>query len=333
MRTSPTARCQTKTFPVTRRGKGTARLDRVLSVEAVRWASEALGGEVRVAAVTGLREGANPWLLRFEAGGPVAAAVLRLGDPGDSGHCARFATEVAALRFAGEHGLPAARLIATDLDGSAAGELAVLTTVLPGCSRIPPVASTARLRCLGVTVAALQSVPLTPQPALPLRTRLIADMDFVARRRERGTTPLLAAAEERLAGLPVPSGPTVFVHGDLWYGNTLWSGERCTGIVDWDCAGAGSPGVDLSGVRFDAALLFGLPAAEQVLAGWQQATGRRADRLAYWDVMAASCTMADMQYCVPVMRDQGRADLDARILGQRRDAFLGDALNRLDAGD
>ncbi|ONI88675.1 aminoglycoside phosphotransferase [Actinosynnema sp. ALI-1.44] len=300
--------------------------------QALRWATDAVGGGVRVAAVTGLREGANPWLLRFEPADRVEAAVLRLGDPADPEHRRRFGTEVAALRVAGDHHqLPAARLIATDLDGAAAGALAVLTTVLPGNSRIPSVASIGRLRGLGAAAAALQSVPLAPRNALPLRTSPMADVDFAARRREKGTTALLAAAEERLKRLPVPGGPTVFVHGDLWYGNTLWSGDRCTGIVDWDSAGAGSPGIDLGGARFDAVLMFGLPAAEQVLEGWQRATGRRPGQVAYWDVVAASRTLADMAFCVPALHDQGRTDLDAGILGQRRDAFLSTALSRLDA--
>ncbi|MGW3960955.1 phosphotransferase family protein [Amycolatopsis sp. NPDC005003] len=298
-----------------------------------RWVSDVVGGGTRVATATGLRQGANPWLLTFEPGGRVEAAVLRLGDPADPGDRERFATEVAALRVAGDHRLPAAGLIAEDLGGSAAGVLAVLTTVLPGHSRIPPVASTERLQGLGAAAAALQAVPLAPGAALPLRTRSIADVDFAAQRREKGTTALLTAAEERLERLPAPGGPTVLVHGDLWFGNTLWSGDRCTGLVDWDCAGAGSPGIDLGGARFDAALMFGLPAAEQVLEGWQRAAGRRAERVAYWDVVAALGTLADMAFCVPALHDQGRGDLHADLLGQRRDAFLRAALSRLDAGD
>lgn len=304
-----------------------------LSEPVLGWVTDVVGGGARVAAVTGLREGGNPWLLRFESAGRVGAAVLRLGDPSDPDHCQRFATEVAALRVAGDHQLPAATLIAADLDGAAARALAVLTTVLPGHSRIPSVASTERLQGLGATAAALQAVPMVPRAALPLRTRSIADVDFAAQRREKGTTALLTAAEERLEQLPAPGGPTVFVHGDLWFGNTLWSGDRCTGLVDWDCAGAGSPGIDLSGARFDAALLFGLPAAEQVLEGWQCAASRRAEQVAYWDVVAALGTLADMGFCVPALHDQGRPDLDADILGQRRDAFLSMALSRLDADD
>ncbi|MGK4593917.1 phosphotransferase [Amycolatopsis sp. w19] len=84
--------------------------------------------------------------MTFEPGSRVDAAVLRLGDPNEPDHCQRFAIEVAALQVAREHQLPAARLIATDLDGSAAGALAVLTTVLPGtvASHRPPPPSDSR---------------------------------------------------------------------------------------------------------------------------------------------------------------------------------------------
>lgn len=139
-----------------------------LSEEIQRWVSDAVGGSTHVATATGLRQGANPWLSTFEPGGRVEAAVLRLGEPTDPDHCRRFATEVAALHVAGNHRLPAARLIAADLDGSAAGAPAVLTTVLPGHSRIPSVASTERLQGLGAAAAALQAVPLAPRAALPL---------------------------------------------------------------------------------------------------------------------------------------------------------------------
>lgn len=76
--------------------------------------------------------------------------------------------------------------------------------------------------------------------------------------------------------------------------------------------------------------MVGLPAAEQVLVGWQRAAGRRAEQVAYWDLVAALSTLADMAFCVPALHDQGRSDLDADHLGQRRNAFLSTALSRLD---
>ena len=138
-------------------------------------------------------------------------------------------------------GLPAPRVIAADLAGTQAGALAMVTSVLPGSSTIPRAMPAGRARALGVVAAAIHAVTLTPQPDLPLRTRPLADMDFAAWRRSAGTTPLLARAEQQLSELPVPGGATVLVHGDLWQGNTLWSEGACTGVIDWDAAGAGTP--------------------------------------------------------------------------------------------
>jgi Ser/Thr protein kinase RdoA (MazF antagonist) len=59
----------------------------------------------------------------------------------------------------------------------------------------------------------------------------------------------------------VPDGEPVLVHGDLWQGNTVWNGDTCSGLIDWDAAGAGSAG-----------------------------------HVAYWDVAAALCPVGDMAY-------------------------------------
>ncbi len=129
----------------------------------------------------------------------------------------------------------------------------------------------------------------------------------------------------------MPGSATVLVHGDLWQGNTLWSGSVCTGVIDWDCAGAGTPGIDLDTLRLDAALSYGPGAAGQILDGWRQATGREPEHVAYWDVVAALTTVGDMAECMPPLLDHYRPDLDARILTARRDAFLSAALTQLNA--
>ena len=176
----------------------------------------------------------------------------------------------------------------------------------------------------------MHSIALSPRPGLPLRTRSLPLVDFAAWRRSAGTSRLLATAEERVAGLPVPGGTPVFVHGDLWQGNTLWSGGSLTGLIDWDCAGAGSPGIDLGSLRLDAALYSGPAAADEILAGWRQRAGRPPEHVAYWDIAAALCTVGDMARCLPPLADHGRRDLDAPTLTARRDEFLAAALQRLD---
>lgn len=294
-----------------------------------------------------MRAGGNPWLLRLADAGDTCEVVLKTGDVAADRDRRQLITTVAALELAAGHALPAPRVIAADLDGSAAGAMAVLMTVLPGSSKIPRVASAARLRALGAAAGALQRVALAPRPGLELRTRALHDVDFADWRKSAGTSQLLATAEERIARLPVPDGELVFMHGDLWQGNTVWSGDSCSGMIDWDAAGAGSPGIDLGTLRFDAALFFGSspleppedssrpgsPAADEVLAGWQQAAGRQAGHVAYWDVAAALCTVGDMAHCLPgdLVGELGRPDLNAAILTARRDAFLTAALDQLDS--
>lgn len=155
-------------------------------------------------------------------------------------------------------------------------------------------------------------------------------MGFAAKRRATGSSPLLETAEGRINEVAPPHGVTVFVHGDLWQGNTLWTGEGCVGMVDWDAAGVGHPGVDLGTLRLDAAIVFGLPAAAVVLEGWQQATGREAHAMAYWDLVAALTTPTDMAQWLPVAHAHGRVDLDTTILMDRRNWFLRTALDQLD---
>jgi Ser/Thr protein kinase RdoA (MazF antagonist) len=121
----------------------------------------------------------------------------------------------------------------------------------------------------------------------------------------------------------------VFVHGDLWQGNTLWEGDTLTGVVDWDCAGSGAAGIDLGSLRCDAWMAAGPQAAAAVLAGYEEAAGRPADDVAYWDVAAALCTPPTIGWFTDAIRDQGRTDLDQPTLLGRRDAFLRDALHRL----
>jgi hypothetical protein len=90
-----------------------------------------------------------------------------------------------------------------------------------------------------------------------------------------------------------------------------------------------SPSIDLGTLRFDAAINFGPPAAAEVLVGWRRATGRAADAMAYWDLVAALTTPPDMTQWLSVAHDHGRVDLDAATLNNRRDTFLRSALDQL----
>lgn len=284
------------------------------------WAADMVGSS-DIAVLGGLREGESPWLLR--AGD--RELVLRVGRLADA---ASFATEVAALRLAAQAAIPVPRLLAHD-GGAAAGAPVVLTERLPGSSQIPRELSPARLRALGAAAAHLHAVPLQPTVELPARNQPIATEDFAKMRGEQEARGLLEEAETLIRRTAPASYRSVLVHGDLWQGNTLWNDGILTGLVDWDCAGAGAPGVDLGSLRCDAAICYGAQAPAEILRGWQQAAGHAAKDMAYWDVVAALATPPDLGWFPAAISAQGRPDLDRATLLRRRDAFLCHALDRL----
>jgi aminoglycoside phosphotransferase (APT) family kinase protein len=289
---------------------------------ALRWVADVMAcGEVTV--LRGLSEGASPWLLR--AGD--REVVLRVGQPGDA---ASLATEAAALRLAAGAGISVPGLLGADC-AQAAGVPLLLTGRLPGSRQIPRDYDAPRLRRLGALAARIHSIPLEPSPALPARDQPAEGMDFARMRREQGASPLLRAAEEVVAAARPAFAHSVLIHGDLWLGNMLWSGGRPSGVLDWEFAGSGAPGLDLGYLRCDATLCFGTAAAAAVLDGWEEAAGRAAADIAYWDAVAALATPPDLGFFPALFADHGRPDLDQALLLRRRDAFLRQALAGLAA--
>lgn len=221
-----------------------------------------------------------------------------------------------ALTVAEDHGLPAPRLIAADLDGQVAGAPASVETVVAGTSRWPAVPSTELLLSAGAAIARVHTVSVDPRPRLPWRPRPIAMDDFAGDRRagRMPTTPLLDRADERVQTVDVPPTPVVFLHGDVWPGNTTLVGGTVHALIDWKTAGVGNPGVDLGELRKQVAMLYDDHAPALVLAGWERASGVRAEGVAYWDAVAALNTPTESEG--PHAR-------------RRRDAFLEAALARL----
>ena len=277
------------------------------------------GGPARL--VRALNEHGSPWLL--QAG--TRQVVLRAGQPAGAD---LLAAEAAGLAAAGAAGFPAPRLLGHD-HGAAAGLPVLLMTWVPGRSAIPAAARPARLAALGALTARLHALPRAPGPDLPRRDCPIGDQGLAALRERPGGGPLRRAAAARLSGARPASDATVFVHGDLWQGNVLWDGDELTGVVDWDCAGAGPPGVDLGSLRMDAAFCYGQAAAGDVLAAYEQAADAPAADVAYYDVVAALATPPALDWFPPVMAAQGRPDLTREVLAGRHETFLAAALDQL----
>ncbi|MFC7532038.1 phosphotransferase family protein [Actinoplanes sp. GCM10030250] len=236
---------------------------------------------MRVSAVRSLHGGESPWWIDLIASdGSASSAVLR--SPSSRITADQIATNVAALAVAERHGLPAPRLLA-------AAPAASLETVVPGTSTWPATPSLQLLRTAGAAIARVHAIALDPQPRLPLRPRPIAVDDFAGDRRagRMPTTALLRLADERVRAVRAPGGPAVFLHGDVWPGNTLLAGADVHALIDWKTAGVGDPGVDLGELRKQVAIRYDDYAPVHVLAGWERAAGARASNIAYWDAVAA----------------------------------------------
>lgn len=323
------------------------------------WAATNIGLGAQVVDVQALHDRPGPWWLRIEYDGTIRNAVLRIANR----HSPQLATAVAALRLAAEHAVAAPRLLASELHGETLGVAAILETALPGNSALPPTVTPARLREAGTAIARVHGVRLDPRPDLPLRVRptqvddramerrwatlfqaaaesekdaviaALCELTGWAPERARGvvsaphTTPLLQLADDRIRELDRPGGETVFVHGDVWGGNMRWEGDTCTALIDWFCAGAGDPGVDLGELRMQMGYQYGLEAADHVLDGWQCEAGREATNMAYWDTVAALNTPVDMAGW-PGFNGHGDP-LAPQAVIDRRDAFLRSALDRL----
>jgi aminoglycoside phosphotransferase (APT) family kinase protein len=185
-----------------------------------------------------------------------------------------------------------------------------------GTSMWPAKGSSGLLRAAGAAIAQVHRFALAPRSDLPFRPRPIAVDDFAQERRlgRMPTTALLQLADERVHAIPAPEEPVVFVHGDVWPGNTVIVDARVRALIDWKTAGVGNPGVDIGELRKQVAILYGDDAPKYVLQGWERASDAQADDVPYWDAMAPLNTPTESY---------------SPFAADRRDEFLSAAIAQL----
>ncbi len=208
----------------------------------------------------GSRRGEPPWLLRL-SNSDIDEVVVRVGD--ESSVALLGDRDGSASRRSPAPGSPVLGCSVSAIGGPDAPDVfALVMSRVPGTSRSSVEPSTARLRALGEAVAIVHAAPVPTSPHLPVRRRPVEPVDFDAARRSEPARALLVEAENVLRRIPMPDHEPVFVHGDFWHGNTMWVDDQLTGIVDWECAGIGHPGIDLGMQRCDAALVVGPSGAD-----------------------------------------------------------------------
>jgi aminoglycoside phosphotransferase (APT) family kinase protein len=116
---------------------------------------------------------------------------------------------------------------------------------------------------------------------------------------ERAESPAeLVDLLARLADDPPPvSGPATPLHGDAKLGNCLWHEGRLTALLDWEMASVGEPLIEIGYLlwAYDTYVNPDYPGwwtREQVIARWQQRTGRGVDGLPRYEVLGMAKVVA-----------------------------------------
>jgi len=197
------------------------------------------------------------------------------------------------------------RLVAADIGSETDGPL-IVTTRLPGGHpgrEVPPTALAQQMAAVLVRIHETDGEGLRRAPTSA----------------PTGPGPFAAAARARFNALT--DEELVLTHYDYWCGNTLWLGDRLTGVVDWSGARQAPRGQDLAWCRLDLVLMGHVPAAETLLTAYEQHSGCRVENMAEWDLQAAAQAENDVEDWAPNYAGIGLTDLTAVRLRERLSAW------------
>ena len=232
------------------------------------------------------------YALRLERGGEARDVVVRVYRNWDGEQDAGTAVrrQHAVLGAVAAVTAAAPRPILADAAGDLIGEPLIVMSWLPGAPQAPTGQDDdAWAEQLAVAMAEVHATPLSGLPSDFPRHGMAAER--LARFLARGADvrdPLW----DRIASVLTPraanvrANPPTLIHGDFWFGNTIWENGRLTGIIDWDGAAIADPARDVAGARNDLALLSGARAADVFLARYERQRGPLAD-LAFWDLLTS----------------------------------------------
>jgi aminoglycoside phosphotransferase (APT) family kinase protein len=219
-----------------------------------------------------------------------------------------------------------------DAEGALVGLPCLVMTRLAGTPLARPANEDSWIDQLAGAVASIHGVDVNslpadyrrnPTPAEHMETRLARWPPRILEDLWREMADALRAAA------PVtPSNGVVLTHHDFWFGNTLWSGERLTGIVDWDGALIDDPGFDLGYARCDMQLVLGGDAPDRLRARYEARRGPL-QAVPFWDMVAVLPAFRWLTDWVGGYREVGRSELTDDLARERLASFVRAALRAL----
>jgi aminoglycoside phosphotransferase (APT) family kinase protein len=254
---------------------------------ALRWAAAPFGPGSRVVAVRPLP---SAWLANHavdvaDAAGATHHVVLRRwARPGWDDEDPDFtaAREAAILELLAPTPVPAPAVVAADPDAAVCDVPALLLSRLPG--RPPDLRDPAVLvEGLAAALPPIHAVVVPATRVVPPYRRFYEPETLVPP--AWSDRPKLWERAFAVAAGPPPDDRACFIHRDYHPGNTLWTGGRLTGVVDWTGGSWGPPSVDLGHMRVNLTADLGLAVADRFLAAHRVLTGF--DHHPWWDVASA----------------------------------------------
>jgi aminoglycoside phosphotransferase (APT) family kinase protein len=276
------------------------------SEETIRWLLESVGSGGRIVSLRPLLGGtwhANHAVDVIDGNGRVHELVLRRwARPGWEQADPDFTAEREAgiLELLSETPVLAPLLVSADPSAVNCDVPTLLITRLPGEQPRQPEATDPYLDQLAAALLLIHSVDGRASNEIP-GYRRYHDPEHVVLADLLGPSPVWHRAVEIVAR-PAPDGPRCFIHRDYHSGNTLWSGDRLTGVIDWTQGSWGPPSIDLGHMRWNLAVQYGPEVAARFLEMYEKRQGATFEHDRYWDVVTLVDFLADVAPASPLPR-------------------------------
>jgi len=239
--------------------------------------------------------------------------------------------EFAVLTAVSSAGVLAPRPILADPNGDITGEPLIVMSFIPGAPLPPGPSGDLWTQQMADGLVGVHATPLGRLPAEFRRgeapservARMIARPPEVPDEFwERVVAVLLRATASVTANAPT------LIHGDYWFGNTIWQDGRLTGIIDWDGARIADPALDVAIARNDIVVFSGPRMADVFLERYERARGHLRS-LVFWDLVACLGPIKWLPHWVEGYQELG-VDLPLREARARLESWVENALARLD---
>jgi hypothetical protein len=292
---------------------------RAVPARAREWAQEHLeseiiairpvgGGRTDTISAVYLRHG-EPVILRY-------VSVERWGEIGRQ----HVACEALGCRLMKGSSLPVPRLIASDPDGSGAGDYANLTTCLPGRVRLGPLNLHA-IDELAKTAVIIHGTPVEDDcRPRPYEFWTPNDLDVPG----WTSRPQLWRRAIDIFKQGPPPARQGLIHRDFHPGNILWDGDRITGVIDWAETSWGPSDLDVMHSRANFAMLHDFDSADAFSAAYRWHGGivdHDHDAEVFWAVSDILGFLPDPTQIITALIHH-RTDLPDQIVRERLEHLL-----------